>query len=67
MFTAFVAGSFVIYVCGVIGLMLIFDMSTSEAIAAGVVPFLLGDLIKAAAAGLLLPATWRLVGEHPRP
>jgi hypothetical protein len=24
-------------------------------------------VIKAAAAGLLLPATWRLVGEHPRP
>jgi hypothetical protein len=24
-------------------------------------------VIKAAAAGLLLPATWKLVGEHPRP
>jgi len=34
---------------------------------AGVVPFVLGDVIKAAAAGLLLPATWKLVGEHPRP
>jgi biotin transport system substrate-specific component len=67
MFTAFIAGSFVIYVFGVIGLMLTFDMSISDAIAAGVVPFVLGDIIKAAAAGLLLPATWRLVGEHPRP
>lgn len=67
MFTAFVLGSFVIYVFGVGGLMLTFDMTLNEAIAAGVVPFVLGDLIKAAAAGLLLPATWKLVGEHPRP
>jgi len=29
-----------------------------------VVPFLLGDLIKAGAAGLLLPGAWRLVGEQ---
>jgi biotin transport system substrate-specific component len=67
MFTAFIAGSFIIYLFGVIGLMLIFDMSVTEAIVAGVVPFVLGDIIKAAAAGLLLPATWKLVGEHPRP
>jgi biotin transport system substrate-specific component len=67
MFTAFIAGSFIIYLFGVIGLMLIFDMSVTEAIVAGVVPFVLGDVIKAAAAGLLLPATWKLVGEHPRP
>ena len=37
------------------------------AIVAGVVPFLLGDLIKAACAGLLLPGAWKLVGEHPLP
>ncbi|HEX9866451.1 MAG TPA: biotin transporter BioY [Acidimicrobiia bacterium] len=67
MFTAFILGSFVIYVFGVVGLMLSFDMSTSQAIAAGVVPFVLGDVIKAAAAGLLLPGAWKLVGEHPRP
>jgi len=67
MFTAFILGSFVIYVFGVVGLMLSFDMTTSQAIAAGVVPFVLGDVIKAAAAGLLLPGVWKLVGEHPRP
>jgi len=66
MFTAFLLGSFVIYGFGVVGLMFIFDMSFSEAIVAGVIPFLLGDLIKAAAAGLLLPGAWKLVGEHPR-
>jgi biotin transport system substrate-specific component len=67
MFTAFMAGSAVIYVCGVIGLMITVDMTLSEAIAAGVVPFLVGDLIKGAGAGVLLPGAWRLVGEHPRP
>jgi biotin transport system substrate-specific component len=67
MFTAFVLGSFIIYFFGVIGLMITFDMTLSEAIAAGVVPFVIGDLIKAAAAGLLLPGAWRLVGEYPRP
>jgi biotin transport system substrate-specific component len=66
MFTAFLLGSFVIYGFGVVGLMFIFGMSFSEAIVAGVIPFLLGDLIKAAAAGLLLPGAWKLVGEHPR-
>jgi biotin transport system substrate-specific component len=67
MFTAFILGSFIIYFFGVIGLMLIFDMTLNEAIVAGVVPFVIGDLIKAAAAGLLLPGAWRLVGEYPRP
>jgi biotin transport system substrate-specific component len=67
MFTAFILGSFVIYGFGVTGLMVTFGMSLEEAIVAGVVPFLLGDLIKAACAGLLLPGAWKLVGEHPRP
>jgi biotin transport system substrate-specific component len=67
MFTAFLLGSFVIYGFGVVGLILTLDMSVSEAILAGVVPFLLGDLIKAASAGLLVPGAWKLVGEHPRP
>ena len=67
MFTAFLLGSFVIYGFGVAGLILTLDMSVSEAILAGVVPFLLGDLIKAACAGLLVPGAWKLVGEHPRP
>ena len=67
MFTAFLLGSAVIYTFGVIGLMITLDMSLTEAIVAGVIPFLVGDLIKAAAAGVLLPGAWRLVGEYPRP
>lgn len=67
MFTAFILGSFIIYLFGVIGLMITFDMTFTEAVVAGVVPFVLGDVIKAAAAGLLLPGAWKLVGEYPRP
>jgi biotin transport system substrate-specific component len=67
MFTAFIAGSFIIYAFGVAGLMILLDLTFTEAVVAGVVPFVLGDIIKAAAAGLLLPGAWRLVGEYPRP
>ena len=63
MFTAFIFGSAVIYAFGVAGLMILVDMSFNDALILGVVPFLLGDLIKAAAAGLLLPGAWRLVGD----
>ena len=64
MFTAFVLGSMVIYLFGVTGLMVAFDWGLSEAVSKGMVPFLLGDLIKAAVAGLILPGAWRLVGER---
>jgi biotin transport system substrate-specific component len=64
MFTAFILGSFVIYVFGVTGLMISADMPLSAAVEAGVVPFLLGDLIKAGAAGILLPGAWKLLGDR---
>ena len=64
MFTAFILGSAVIYVFGVAGLMITADMTLAGAIEVGVVPFLLGDLIKAGAAGLLLPGAWKLVGDR---
>lgn len=62
MFTAFMLGSAVIYAFGVGGLMMFAGLSVSGAVAAGVVPFLLGDLIKAGAAGLMLPGAWKLLG-----
>jgi len=64
MFTAFILGSGVIYVFGVIGLMISADMSLAQAVELGVVPFLLGDLIKASAAGILLPGAWKLLGDR---
>jgi biotin transport system substrate-specific component len=51
-------------VFGVVGLIMATGWSVTEAVERGVVPFLLGDLIKAAAAGLLLPGAWRLLGDR---
>lgn len=61
--SAFLAGSFVIYAFGVAGLMINADMDINAAILNGVAPFVFGDLIKAGAAGLLLPAAWRILGR----
>ncbi len=61
MAAAFLAGSGIIYLGGVAGLMTLLGMSLAEALTVGVVPFLVGDAIKAAAAGVVLPAAWRLV------
>jgi biotin transport system substrate-specific component len=58
--TAFLAGSAVIYVCGAVGLMITAGMDATTAIAQGVTPFVFGDLLKAVAAGLLLPTAWKL-------
>ncbi len=58
---AFLAGMAVIYICGVAWLSLF--LGFKGAILGGLVPFLIGDAIKLAAAGLVLPAAWKLVGE----
>ena len=39
-------GSVLIYICGVIGLILILNVSVANAITIGVVPFIIGDVIK---------------------
>ena len=62
--TAFLTGSLIIYFFGVIGLMAKANMDLGTAVELGVVPFLLGDTIKAYAAGLLLPAAWRLTNRN---
>lgn len=64
MFTAFIAGSAVIYGFGVVGLIMATGWPLAEAVEKGVVPFLLGDIVKAGAAGLLLPGAWKLLGDH---
>ena len=58
---AFLTGSVVIYLCGVPWLANVLDVSWTRAVELGVAPFVVGDLIKVALAGALLPATWRLV------
>ncbi|NUK26394.1 biotin transporter BioY [Streptomyces lunaelactis] len=61
---AMVAGSVIIYAVGVPYLALATGMSFSAAIAAGLVPFLIGDALKAALAMGALPTTWKLIGRQ---
>ena len=58
---SFTAGTLAIYAVGVPWLMANTGMSISQALNAGLTPFLLGDLVKAAAAGVLLPGLWKLI------
>lgn len=56
----FLAGTVIIYACGVSWLAVIFG-SFGKALAAGLVPFVVGDVIKLVAAALTLPTVWKLV------
>jgi biotin transport system substrate-specific component len=58
---AMLAGSAVIYVFGVTWLAHDINVSAARAVELGMTPFVIGDTLKLIAAGLLLPATWRLV------
>ncbi|NQV08161.1 biotin transporter BioY [bacterium] len=60
----FLAGSALIYLAGVTVLAARLDVGAIEAMELGMVPFIMGDLIKIGLAGLALPAAWRLVGER---
>ncbi|GAA1861402.1 biotin transporter BioY [Myceligenerans crystallogenes] len=57
---AYAAGSLVIYAIGMPWLAAVAGLNAGEAFAMGVAPFLIGDAIKAAVAGALLPSAWRL-------
>jgi biotin transport system substrate-specific component len=62
----FALGNFVIYAFGVPWLMVVTGWGLAEALAKGVLPFLVGDLLKIAAAAGLTPAAWRLLGRDDR-
>ncbi len=61
-----VLGNVVIYAFGVAGLLAYTGMDLGTALAKGVAPFLVGDLVKIAVAAALLPAAWKLVGARRR-
>jgi biotin transport system substrate-specific component len=56
-----VVASGVIYLLGATWLAIVTGMTASQALAAGVTPFLFGDLLKVGLAAGLLPTAWRLV------
>mgnify|MGYP001242775023 FL=1 len=63
---AMLLASVTIYLPGVTWLKLSLGMSWSAAVAAGLMPFLIGDAVKLALAAAALPAAWRLLGEERR-
>jgi biotin transport system substrate-specific component len=58
---AFLAGTAVIYLFGVTWLAGNLGVGATEAMELGLVPFVIGDLVKVALAGVALPAAWKLV------
>lgn len=58
---AFLTGTIVIYLVGVPWLANVLGVSWLRAVELGAAPFVIGDLVKAALAGALLPAAWRTV------
>ena len=60
---AFLAGNTVIYAFGVTWLLASVEgiSTVSEALTAGFTPFVVGDVVKILAVGLLLPLAWKLV------
>lgn len=59
----FVAGQLVIFAIGVPWLAVVADQSLGWALQNGFYPFVVGGLVKAAVAGVLLPSAWRLVRD----
>lgn len=60
---AFLLGSAIVYAIGVPWLALVAGYGPAEAVAAGMLPFLVGDAVKALVAAGLLPAAWRLANR----
>ncbi|MBZ4014699.1 biotin transporter BioY [Streptomyces purpurogeneiscleroticus] len=58
------AGEVLIYAIGVPYLAMATGMSLGQAVAAGLVPFLIGDALKAVLAMGALPTAWKLVGRR---
>lgn len=63
---AFLAGTVLIYLFGVAWLMISLPTGPTDALTKGLVPFVVGDLLKVALAGTLLPAAWKLAASKPR-
>ena len=61
---AFLAGTAVIYLFGVTWLAHSVGVGTTEAMELGMVPFIIGDLVKVALAGVALPTAWKAVGRR---
>jgi biotin transport system substrate-specific component len=61
---AMLVGEVAIYAIGVSWLGIDLHVGVSKAIALGLTPFILGDLIKAAIVATALPSAWKLLGSR---
>jgi biotin transport system substrate-specific component len=61
---AVLAGFLIVYGPGVIRLKFAIDKPWNAALAAGFIPFIIGDLIKGAAAVIIAPRLRRIAGDH---
>jgi biotin transport system substrate-specific component len=61
---AMLLGNLAIYAVGIPWLMLATGFDLATAIAKGLAPFVFGDLLKLAVAGMVFPAAWWLVGRR---
>jgi biotin transport system substrate-specific component len=61
---AVVVGSLLVYACGIPWLKLVTGMSWAKAVTVGMLPFLIGDVIKATSAILLARALRPLMGRQ---
>ncbi len=59
-----VLGNLAIYAVGVPWLMGVAHVGFARALALGVVPFLVGDMVKVAVAAAFFPSAWRLAGHR---
>lgn len=59
----FALGNLVIYAVGVPWLMAVTGFGPAEAVSKGALPFVIGDLLKIAAAAGLTPVAWKLLGR----
>lgn len=57
-------GSLGFYLCGVPWLMAFIGVDLPTGLALGMLPFLVGDLIKIVVVALILPSAWKLVGSR---
>ncbi|MEX1208553.1 MAG: biotin transporter BioY [Acidimicrobiia bacterium] len=60
---AFLAGTVVIYLFGVPWLANDLNVGVTRAMELGMVPFVVGDLVKVVLAGVALPTAWRMAGH----
>jgi biotin transport system substrate-specific component len=63
---AMLVAEVVVFAFGVTWLKFALDASVSQAIAWGLTPFLLGEVMKSVIAGLALPVAWRIADRAPR-